>query len=182
MYQLLLILWLALTFSVFGYFEHTPPKKKPFLYKDSVFVGEVNLDVMKRKLLDNEQKTPTIVVLYAPWCPHCRKYVKTFEGIAEKFIHLASLFSASAKITNWRDYPNKHVEFLAVNCVDEKETCEYFDMCNSKREEFVALNRGTADSTGRSSSIYTEDGCGYPSILSFNFGNGECTIVWRAMY
>jgi len=141
--------------------EFTVPSNlaSKYLYSDSKLVREIDLHEIKEfapaNINKKTLKRPTIIVFYAPWCPHCRHFVPKYNEIAAKFEDPGSL--------NLFQLPehSKNVQFLAVNCVDQKEACNYISLCDSKRK----LSKEEKDNTHS----YSQDGCGYPSILAFNF-------------
>jgi thiol-disulfide isomerase/thioredoxin len=74
------------------------------LYKDSTVVMELTSEADIKSFVNSLH--PGVVVFYAPWCGHCKQFVKPFEKLARSNVDA-----------------NKDVSFAAVNCVAFSNIC-----------------------------------------------------------
>lgn len=142
-----------------GKMSFHPEKTKPYLYRDSKAVEELNM----KRLMDITATSDTnVVVFYAPvsmmlffiivvvqfncsfalkWCGHCRRYQPVFDEMANT-------------------YTPAGINFASVNCVDESDVCQKAGLCGRS-------------SKGKDVTGYRDENCGYPSIIVYNFEKGS---------
>lgn len=75
--------------------------KPQLLYQKSKWVTELNT-----KTIVQFKLKPSVVVFYAPWCPHCQHFVEPFNILADA-----------------NKNKGVQVDFGAVNCVEERKMC-----------------------------------------------------------
>ena len=82
--------------------------KTSSLYDDSDVVQEISSD-KDYFALTSEESDPSLVVFYAPWCPHCKHFVPVYNKIAK---------------TSRAEGGGGAPSFLAVNCDQFGKVCQ----------------------------------------------------------
>lgn len=104
---LFFIVMLALLFTILGISLQvneldSGASSKNFLYENSPVISELKaFDDVLSKIKSGK---PLLILFYAHWCGHCRKFVRTYSSLA-----LA--------------HRNRNVGFIAVNCAATNNIC-----------------------------------------------------------
>ena len=99
-----------------------PSSSADFLYSTSPNVLEVEtlpLDHSPYMTLDR----PSLVIFYAPWCPHCKHYKSTYEEIGERLSNTERLSSVNQLHPQVRAVPA-----LAVSCTEHSGYCSEMEV------------------------------------------------------
>ena len=80
------------------------PKK--FIYSQSKYVQELDNESYEflKDPASSSSSECSLIVFYAPWCPHCIHYANTYNDIA-------------------KENSRRAIMFYAVNCVEYRKIC-----------------------------------------------------------
>jgi thiol-disulfide isomerase/thioredoxin len=80
-------------------------KNSNFLYQNSKFIKELNLEQANDIIYAKNKKSPSMIIFYATWCSHCVHYVPIYNRIAKA-------------------NSNRNLSFYSINCVEFGSFCK----------------------------------------------------------